>query len=155
MTSPDLRYWTTKTRSAAAVDICYRVGVGVVSPGRVQSWKALAFSRPFWTDAWCGCLSIWNCSGWASFSACVLSPCMYLAVYYLCCFQMSMSSSCPSAATNRYDWLFPSLPALRNLGSGRCEDGVPNLLPMIPIRWLCIACLYDISFTTILTRLVK
>jgi hypothetical protein len=30
MTSPDLRYWTTKARSAAAVDICYGVGGGVV-----------------------------------------------------------------------------------------------------------------------------
>jgi hypothetical protein len=32
MTSPDLRYWTTKACSAAAVGICYGVGGGVVSP---------------------------------------------------------------------------------------------------------------------------
>jgi hypothetical protein len=32
MTSPGLRYWITKGRSAAAVDICYGVGGGVVSP---------------------------------------------------------------------------------------------------------------------------
>src|SRR5688572_26205327 len=44
---------------------------------------------------------------------------MYLAVYYLCRLQMSRSSSCPSLATNRYACLFPSLPALQNLGSGR------------------------------------
>jgi hypothetical protein len=31
MTSPDLRYWTIKARSAAAVGICYGVGGGVVS----------------------------------------------------------------------------------------------------------------------------
>jgi hypothetical protein len=121
MTSPDLRYWTTKARRTAAVNICYGVGGDVVSPPWVQGWKALAFSRPFRIDAWCGCFSIWSCSGWASFSACVLSPCMYLAVYYLCRLQMSRSSSCPSSATNRYDCLFPSLPALRNLGSGGGE----------------------------------
>jgi hypothetical protein len=46
-----------------------------------------------------------------------LSPCMYLAVYYLCCLQISMSLSCPSPATNMYKCLFPSLPGLRNLES--------------------------------------
>jgi hypothetical protein len=54
-----------------------------------------------------------------------LSLCMYLAVYYLCRFQMSMSSSCPSPATNRYDCLFLSLSALRNLGSGGGEGWGP------------------------------
>jgi hypothetical protein len=121
MKSPGLRYWTTKARSVAIVDICYGVGGGVVSPRRVQSWKALAFSHPFWTGAWCGCLSVWSCFGWASFSACVLSPYMYLAVYYLCHLQMLRSSLCPSPATNRYARLFPSLPTLRNLGSGEGE----------------------------------
>ena len=89
--------------------------------GGSRAGKTLAFSRPSRTDAWCGCLSVWSCSGWASFSACVLSPYMYLAVYYLCRLQMPRSSSCPSPATNRYDCLFPSLPALRNLGSGGGE----------------------------------
>jgi hypothetical protein len=46
---------------------------------------------------------------------------IYLAVYYLCRLQMSRSSSCPSLATNRYVHLFPSPPALRNLGSGGGE----------------------------------
>jgi hypothetical protein len=36
--------------------------------------KTLTFSRPSRTDAWCGCLSVWSCSSWASFSACMLSP---------------------------------------------------------------------------------
>jgi hypothetical protein len=79
--------------------------------------KTLAFSRPSRTDAWCGCLSVWSCSGWASFPACVISPYMYLAVYYLCHLQMPISSSCPSPRTNRYARLFPSPPALRNLRS--------------------------------------
>jgi hypothetical protein len=83
--------------------------------------KTPAFSRPSRTDAWCGCLSVWSCSGCASFPAGVLSPYMYLAVYYLCCLQMPRSSSCPSPATTRYARLFPSPPALRNLGSGRGE----------------------------------
>jgi hypothetical protein len=155
MTSPDLRYWTNKARSAAAVGICYRVGGGVVSPWWVQGWKALAFSHPFQTDAWCGCLSVCSCSGWASFSACVLSPCMYLAVYYLRRLQMFMSLSCSSPATNIYDCLFSPLPALETLEVGEARDGVSDLLPMVPIRWLDIACLHDISFITMSTRLLK
>jgi hypothetical protein len=43
---------------------------------------------------------------------------IYLAVYYQCRLQMPRLSSCPSLATNRYARLFPSPPALRNLGSG-------------------------------------
>jgi hypothetical protein len=83
--------------------------------------KALTFSRPSRTNAGCRCFSVWSCSGWASFSACVLSPYIYLAVYYLCRLQMPRSSSCPSLATNMYARLFPSLPALRNLESGGGE----------------------------------
>jgi hypothetical protein len=51
-----------------------------------------------------------------------LSPYIYLTVYYLCPLQMPMSSSCSSPATNMYARLFPSLPALRNLGSGEARD---------------------------------
>jgi hypothetical protein len=47
---------------------------------------------------------------------------IYLAVYYLCRLKISRSSSCPSPATNRYVRLFPSPPALRNLGSGGGGD---------------------------------
>jgi hypothetical protein len=86
-----------------------------------RAGKALGFSRPSRTDVWYGCLSVWSCSGWTSFSACVFSPFMYLAVYYLCRLQMPMSSSCLSPTTNMYARLFPSLPALRNLGSGGDE----------------------------------
>jgi hypothetical protein len=46
---------------------------------------------------------------------------IYLAVYYPCRLQMPRSSLCPSSATNRYVCLFPSPPALRNLGSGGGE----------------------------------
>jgi hypothetical protein len=42
--------------------------------GGSRARKILAFSRPSRTDAWCGCLLVWSCSGLASFSACVLSP---------------------------------------------------------------------------------
>jgi hypothetical protein len=76
--------------------------------GGSRAGKALTFSRPSRPDAWCGCLSIWSCSSWASFSACVLSPFMYLAVYYLYHLQMPRSSLCPSSPTNRYARLFPS-----------------------------------------------
>jgi hypothetical protein len=43
---------------------------------------------------------------------------IYLTVYYLCRLQMRMPSLCPSLATNMYVRLFPSPPALRNLGCG-------------------------------------
>jgi hypothetical protein len=116
MRSPGLRYWTTKACSATVVGIYYGVGGS-------KAGKALAFSRPSWTDAWYGCLAVWSCSSWAFFFACVLSSYTYLAVYYLCRLQISRSSSCPSPATNRYARLFPSLPALRNLGSREAGDG--------------------------------
>jgi hypothetical protein len=83
--------------------------------------KALTFSLPSQTDAWCGSLSVWSYSGCASVFVCVLSPYMYLAVYCLCRLQMLRSSSCPSPATNMYACLFPSLPAPRNLESGGGE----------------------------------
>jgi hypothetical protein len=72
MRSPSLRYWTTKARSVAAVDICTKLVVLLCRFGRSRAEKTLAFSRP--SRAWCGCLSVWSCSSWASFSACVLSP---------------------------------------------------------------------------------
>jgi hypothetical protein len=88
--------------------------------GGSRAGKTLAFSRPSRTDAWCGCLSVWSCSGWVlSQLACSLP--IYLAVYYLCRLQMPMSLSCPSSATNMYVCLFPSPPALRNLRSGGVE----------------------------------
>jgi hypothetical protein len=89
--------------------------------GRSRARKALAFSRPSRTGTWCGCLSVWGCYGWASFSTCVLSPYMYLAIYYLCHLQMPRSSPCPSPTTNKYARRFPSLPSLQNLGSGGGE----------------------------------
>jgi hypothetical protein len=39
-----------------------------------RAGKTLAFSHPSRIDVWCGCLSVWSCSGCASFSSCVLSP---------------------------------------------------------------------------------
>jgi hypothetical protein len=47
MKSPGLRYWTTKANSAEVVDICYRVGGGVVSPQRVQGWEDTRTLSPF------------------------------------------------------------------------------------------------------------
>jgi hypothetical protein len=55
------------------------------------------------------------------FSPLACSLPIYLAVYYICRLQMSRSSSCPSPATNKYDRLFSSPPALRNLESGGGE----------------------------------
>jgi hypothetical protein len=115
--------------------------------GGSRAGNALAFFRPSRTDAWCWCLSVWSCSGWASLSACVLSPYVYL--------QMPRSSSCPSLTTNMYARLFPSLPTLRNLEVGEARDGDPDLLPMVPIQWLGIACPHGIFLTTVSTRYVS
>jgi hypothetical protein len=41
--------------------------------GGSRAGKTLAFSCPSWTDAWHECLLVWSCSGWPSFSACVIS----------------------------------------------------------------------------------
>jgi hypothetical protein len=105
--------------------------------GGSRAGKAVTFSHPSRTDAWCGRLSVWSCSSWTSFFACVLSPYMYLAVYYLCRLQMPRSSSCPSPATNKYVRLFPSLPALWNIGSGEARDGGRdgNGYPKPETRW--------------------
>jgi hypothetical protein len=46
---------------------------------------------------------------------------IYLHVYYLCRLQMPRSLSCPSPARNMCVRLFPSPPALQNLGSGGGE----------------------------------
>jgi hypothetical protein len=81
----------------------------------------------------------------------LLSPYMCLAVYYLCRLHMPMSSSCPSPATNMYVCLFPSLYETLEVGRG-AMDGVPDFLPMVPVRWLRIACL---QWSTILHSLQK
>jgi hypothetical protein len=47
-----------------------------------------------------------------------------------------------------------SLPFLlyETLEVGEARDGVPYLLPMVLVRWLDIACLHSLSFTTVSTR---
>jgi hypothetical protein len=47
MRSPYLRYWTTKARSVATVDICYGVSGGIVSLRRVQGWEDIRILSPF------------------------------------------------------------------------------------------------------------
>jgi hypothetical protein len=39
----------------------------------------------------------------------------------------------------------------KTLGVGRQGMGVLSLLPMVPVRWLDIVCLHDISLTTVST----
>jgi hypothetical protein len=50
-----------------------------------------------------------------------------------------------------------SLPFLvyETLEVEEARDGVPDLMAMVPTRWLGIACLHGLSFTTMSTRLVK
>jgi hypothetical protein len=110
--SPGLRYWTTKTRSVAAVGICCGVGGVVVSLRQVQGWEDTRILSPF---SWFGAAPAWL------LSPLVCSLPIYLAVYYLYRLQMPRSLSCPSPATNRYVRLFPSPHTLRNLRSGGGE----------------------------------
>jgi hypothetical protein len=94
--------------------------------GGSRAGKTLSFSRPSWIDAWCGCLSVWSCSGWASFFAYVLSPYIssgILPMSPLDAYVFVVSFS----AMNRYVCLFASPPALRNLGSGG-GDGWGSLI---------------------------
>jgi hypothetical protein len=153
MRSPGLRYWTTKARSATVVVICYGVGGGVVSHWRGQGWEGTRilslFSDWFLVRVPLG-LELLQLGFFLHLRA--LSLYIYIAVYYLCRLQMPRSSSCPSPATNRYARLFPSLPALWNLGGGRRRMGVTYLLPMVPVWWLCIACLHVLFLTTVSTR---
>ena len=120
--------------------------------GGSRAGKTLAFSRPSRTDAWCGCLLVWSCSGWASFSACVLSPYISSGILPMSppdaqVFVVSFSGNeqvCPplpfpSCSTKPWKW-------------GRRGMGVPDLLPMVPVRWLDIACLHGISLTTMSTH---
>jgi hypothetical protein len=120
MRSPGLRYWTTKDvlwqQSAYATDLV----VVLCRFSGSRAGKVLAFSRPSRTYAWCGCLLVWSCSGWVSFSACVLSPYISSGIVLMSP-PYARSSSCPSLSTNRYTRLFPFPPALRNLGSGGGE----------------------------------
>jgi hypothetical protein len=51
-----------------------------------------------------------------------------------------------------YARLLPSLPALRNLEVRRRGIGVSDLLSMITIQWLGIACLHGLFLTTVSTR---
>jgi hypothetical protein len=117
MGSPDLRYWTTKTRSVAAVGIAMWSCVASAGPGlgRHSHYLALLGLTPGAGASLFGAAP----AGLLSPLACSLP--IYLAVYYLCRLQMLSSSSCPSPATDMYVRLFPYPPTLRNFGSGGDE----------------------------------
>jgi hypothetical protein len=101
--------------------------------GGSRAGKTLAFPRPSRTDAWCGCLSVWSCSGWASFSSCVLSPYISSSILPMSSsdtqvFIVSFSGNehvfprlyFPSCSTKPWKW--------RRRGME-----VSDLLPMVPV----------------------
>jgi hypothetical protein len=137
MRSPCLRYWTTKARSVAAVGICYGVGGGVVSLRRVQGWEDTCISHPSWIDAWCGCPSVWSCSGWASFSAYVLSP--YISSGILSMSALDAQVFVVSFSGN--EQVCPSLPfpscSTKHWKWRRQGTVVSDLLSMVPVKILC------------------
>jgi hypothetical protein len=115
--------------------------------------KALTFSRPSRTDDLCECLSVWSCSGQTSFlhlralslyvSSGIL-PMSYLDAQVFVSSFSGNEHACPplpfpSFSTKPWKW-------------GRQKIGVPDLLPMILVRWLGIACLRGLSLTTVSTR---
>jgi hypothetical protein len=153
MRSPGLRYWTTKARSTAAVDICYGVGGGVVSPRWVHGWEGTLILSPF---------SDWRLVRvplslellWLRFflrlralslyvSSCILPMSSPVTHVFVVSFsgneQVCPPLPFPSCFTKPWKW--------RRRGMG-----VPDLLPMVPVRWLSIACLHDLSLTTASTR---
>jgi hypothetical protein len=95
--------------------------------------KTLAFSCPSRIDAWCRCLLVWSCSGWASFSACVLSPYISHGILPMSLpdahvFVVSFSGNeqvCPPLP-------FPSC-SMKPWKLGRRGMGVSDLLPMVPV----------------------
>jgi hypothetical protein len=109
-----------------------------------RAGKTLAFSRPSRIDAWCGCLSVWSCYDWASFSACVLSPYISSGILPMSppdaqVFIVSFSGNkqvCPSLS-------FPSC-SMKPWKWGRRGMIVSDLLPMVPVRrFFCILALYQ------------
>jgi hypothetical protein len=99
--------------------------------GGSRTGKTLAFSRPSRTNAWCGCLSVWSCSDWASFSACVLSP-------YISSGILPMSRLDPQVFVVPFfgnkSMSASSFPFLLYETLEVGEARVPDLLHMVPVR---------------------
>jgi hypothetical protein len=102
--------------------------------GGSRAGKTLAFSRPSRIDVWCGCLSVWRCSGWASISTCLLSPyissvilpmlppdAQVFVVSFLDNKDVCLSLTFPFCSTNPWKW-------------GRRGMGVSDLQPMVPVH---------------------
>jgi hypothetical protein len=102
--------------------------------GGSRAGKTLAFSSPSRIDAWCGCLSVWSCSGWSSFSACVFSPyissgvlpmsALDVQVFVVSFFgneQVCLSLPFPSCSTKPCKW-------------GRRGIEISDLLSMVSVR---------------------
>jgi hypothetical protein len=153
MGSTGLRYWTTKARSAVAIGICYRVGGGVVSPRRVQGWEGTRILSSF--SDWhlvrvplsLELLRLGFFLRLRALSIYVSSRILPVSPLYSQVFVVSFSD-------NEQVCLplpFPSCPTK----PWKCERrgmGIPDLLPMIPVQWLDIACLHGLSLTTMSTR---
>jgi hypothetical protein len=116
--------------------------------------KALAFSHPSRTNPWCRCLSVWSYSGLASFSACVLSLSLYVSSGILPMSPPNVHVFIVSFSSNEQvclPLLFPSC-TMKPWKWWRRGMGVPDLMPMVPFRWLGIACLHGLSLTTMSNR---
>jgi hypothetical protein len=117
-----------------------------------RTGKALSFSRPSQTGAWCGVpvgLELLRLSFFLrlrALSLYVSSGMLPMSPPDAQVFVVSFSGNeqvCPSL-------LFPSC-STKPWKCGRRAMGVPDLLPMVPVRWLGIACLHGISLTTVST----
>jgi hypothetical protein len=156
MISPDMRYWTTKAHSASVVGICYGVGGGVVSPQWVPELGMHSHSLAIFGLTPGACASRFGAAPAELFSpfACSLPVCIQRYTTYV-------ASRCPGLRCvllrQRTGMTAFSLSFLlyETLEVGEARDVVPNLLSMVSIRWLDIVCLYDLSFTTMSTQLVK
>jgi hypothetical protein len=145
MRSPSLRYWTMKACSAVAVGICYGVGGGVLSPRRVQGKEGTRILSPF--------------SDWSLVQVPIDLELLWLGFFLrLCALSLYVASRCLGLyrflLRQRIGMPATSLSFLlcETLEVAEARGGVPNLLPMVPVRWLNIACLHGLSLTTVSTQ---
>jgi hypothetical protein len=153
MKSPGLRSLTTKAYSGAAVNICYRVDGGVVSPRRVQGWEGTRILLPF--SNWRlvrvpPSLELFRLGFFlrlCALSLYVSSGILPMSPLDAQVFVVSLSGNeqvCPplpfpSCSTKPWKWGWRGI-------------GVPDLLPMVSVWWLSIAYLHGLSLTMVSTR---
>jgi hypothetical protein len=149
MRSLGLRYWTTKTHSAAIVDIWWWCFVSSAGLGLGRHSHCLALLGPT-TGA--------GASRFGAAPARLLSPLMCSLPICIWRYTTYVTSRCPGLRRvllwQRTGMPASTLPVLiyETLEVGRRWRGVTDLLPMVFVQWLDIAYLHGLFLTTVSTR---